>query len=60
MTVTCASFGGGLVTDLMEDALDETMVRAIDAHLASCPACRELYWRMGLVVGLLGRLGARC
>ena len=58
MTVTCASFGGGIVTDLMEGALDEDAARATQAHLGSCLDCCGLYQRMDLVVKLLGQLGA--
>lgn len=58
MSVTCASFAGGQVTDLMEGALDEATARAAHIHLAGCPGCSGLYRQMGVVVDLLGRLAA--
>jgi hypothetical protein len=55
----CDQFASGLVTDLMEDALDHLMRSAVGAHLRICEVCASLLWRMRAVVGLIGRSDRR-
>jgi anti-sigma factor RsiW len=45
-----------LVTDYLEDALSDELVRNIDAHLEDCAGCRSVLAQWRLVVRITGRL----
>ncbi len=53
----CDAFAGGLVTDLMEGALDHLLRPAVHAHLRVCEVCASLLFRMRAVVGIVARSG---
>jgi hypothetical protein len=45
-----------LVTDYLEGALGDDVVRDIDAHLEICPGCRSVLAQWREVIRLTGRL----
>jgi anti-sigma factor RsiW len=47
-----------LVTDYLEDALPPPERARFDAHLETCPGCREYLAQMRQTVAVLGRLRA--
>jgi hypothetical protein len=51
----CDRFAAGLVTDLMEDALDRFVRPAVVAHVRVCEVCASLYSRMRKVVQIVAR-----
>jgi anti-sigma factor RsiW len=53
--VTCADIVT-LVTDYLEDALDEATARAVEAHLARCPGCVTYLDQMRRTIAALGRV----
>ena len=47
-----------LVTDYLEDALTPRERARLDAHLETCPGCREYLEQMRLTIAVLGRVPA--
>ena len=47
-----------LVTDYLEDALTPRERARFDAHLETCPGCREYLAQMRQTISVLGRLPA--
>ena len=47
-----------VVTDYLEGALEGSLARAAEAHLARCDACVEFLAQMRLTVAELGRVPA--
>lgn len=45
-----------LVSDYLSDDLDVATAAAVDAHLATCPACRDYLRQLRATIAATGRL----